>query len=623
HRDLKPENILLTPPTPTSSRRIKIADFGMASTSFAGRMLLTSCGSPHYASPEIIRGVAYDGAKADIWSLGVILFALLTGNLPFDDENIKRLLQKVGGFGWGGKAGLLAGLEAVVVGRMATETYRAALPVSVKSGVYAVPDWVPRAAADLIKRILVVDPNRRLTMEGIIQHPWFRSRSPPSYLVHHMDPTVELVDLHSAIPLPNIDHEVVEMLVLLGLGDEQGVKVDRERRRETLVRRLGTYGDHPYDPYEKVFYHLLLKRKRDALENYDVGKDAVYEREGGPRRRRDSLSPGSPLLEAHIAASQRASVFIDSARTSVVFDSSGDLSARPRSYLDPQNSERVTTRLAAMAAQNQNQTHGAAGAGTTGARSGAQAPAPQQWVERVKKDESQVTLINKSGADSGVADSGMADVSAMQFRAGAAAEHGLPPVSPGATGVPGREQGKQSPPVIHVPSTIRDEPASTLPESELMSGNGKVEELDADLVQGMEFEMQNGRAQRAHIDGMEGVVNGGQAMATPSRPGGVGAGAVETPNRSWFANPNLFQWKADSYELVAEFSGVWSEDISGIVKDTLAQARVKSQNRSSGMGYKCKWDGMPASQRASHLPGYGSTDGRAPMVQDLQFVKFK
>ncbi|KAJ3307836.1 hypothetical protein HDU93_005911, partial [Gonapodya sp. JEL0774] len=127
HRDLKPENILLTPPTPTSSRRIKIADFGMASTSFAGRMLLTSCGSPHYASPEIIRGVAYDGAKADIWSLGVILFALLTGNLPFDDENIKRLLQKV------------------------------------KSGVYAVPDWVPRAAADLIKRILVVDPNRRLT----------------------------------------------------------------------------------------------------------------------------------------------------------------------------------------------------------------------------------------------------------------------------------------------------------------------------------------------------------------------------------------------------------------------------------------------------------------------------
>lgn len=87
HRDLKPENLLLD-----SNKTIKIADFGMASLQVTGKMLETSCGSPHYASPEIIRGVKYDGAKADIWSTGIILYALLTGNLPFDDENIRRLL---------------------------------------------------------------------------------------------------------------------------------------------------------------------------------------------------------------------------------------------------------------------------------------------------------------------------------------------------------------------------------------------------------------------------------------------------------------------------------------------------------------------------------------------------
>jgi serine/threonine protein kinase len=74
---------------------IKVADFGMASLQVTGKMLETSCGSPHYASPEIIKGVKYDGAAADIWSCGVILYALLTGNLPFDDENIRRLLSKV------------------------------------------------------------------------------------------------------------------------------------------------------------------------------------------------------------------------------------------------------------------------------------------------------------------------------------------------------------------------------------------------------------------------------------------------------------------------------------------------------------------------------------------------
>lgn len=125
HRDLKPENILihsLNPPL------IKIADWGMAALAPPELKLETSCGSPHYASPEIVNGDQYEGNATDIWSCGVILYALLTGRLPFDDENIKKLLLKV------------------------------------KAGKYDMPTWINPQAMDLLARMLVVDVNKRITV---------------------------------------------------------------------------------------------------------------------------------------------------------------------------------------------------------------------------------------------------------------------------------------------------------------------------------------------------------------------------------------------------------------------------------------------------------------------------
>ncbi|ODV90728.1 hypothetical protein CANCADRAFT_24884, partial [Tortispora caseinolytica NRRL Y-17796] len=126
HRDLKPENLLMD-----KRHNIKIADFGMAALETSDRLLETSCGSPHYASPEIVRGVAYHGAPSDIWSCGIILFALLTGRLPFDDDNLRELLRKV------------------------------------QAGRYSMPEYLSPEAKDLIRRILVLDPEQRATMQEI------------------------------------------------------------------------------------------------------------------------------------------------------------------------------------------------------------------------------------------------------------------------------------------------------------------------------------------------------------------------------------------------------------------------------------------------------------------------
>lgn len=125
HRDLKPENLLLD-----SHKNIKIADFGMAAMEIANGMLETSCGSPHYASPEIVAGKAYHGSASDIWSCGVVLFALLVGRLPFDDPNMRVLLQKV------------------------------------RAGRFEIPSYIPADAKDLIRKMLVVDPEYRITVSS-------------------------------------------------------------------------------------------------------------------------------------------------------------------------------------------------------------------------------------------------------------------------------------------------------------------------------------------------------------------------------------------------------------------------------------------------------------------------
>jgi len=142
HRDLKPENLLLD-----ANDNIKIADFGLSNLMRDGDFLRTSCGSPNYAAPEVISGHLYAGPEVDVWSCGVILYALLCGSLPFDDESIPNLFKKI------------------------------------KSGMYSLPTHLSQLAKNLIPRMLEVDPMKRITIPEIRLHPWFQHKLPP-YLRH-------------------------------------------------------------------------------------------------------------------------------------------------------------------------------------------------------------------------------------------------------------------------------------------------------------------------------------------------------------------------------------------------------------------------------------------------------
>ncbi|KAL0958752.1 hypothetical protein HGRIS_014076 [Hohenbuehelia grisea] len=136
HRDLKLENVLLD-----ERCRVKLGDFGFTREFERGVLMETFCGTTGYASPEMLQGKKYLGPEVDVWSLGVILYCLLTGTLPFDDDD-----------------------EAVMRGK-------------VIKGVFEDPEWLSIEARDLIKSILVINTSERFTISQILTHPWFTSRA--------------------------------------------------------------------------------------------------------------------------------------------------------------------------------------------------------------------------------------------------------------------------------------------------------------------------------------------------------------------------------------------------------------------------------------------------------------
>ncbi|KAK0145305.1 Serine/threonine-protein kinase BRSK1 [Merluccius polli] len=232
HRDLKPENLLLD-----EKNNIRIADFGMASLQVGDSLLETSCGSPHYACPEVIRGEKYDGRRADVWSCGVILFALLVGALPFDHDNLRQLLEKV------------------------------------KSGVFHMPHFIPPECQALLRGMIEVNPDKRLTLEAIQKHSWYQGgRNEPC----PEQPPPRKVCVKRITSLTELDPDVLESMHSLGCF----------RDRAKLTRDL-------QENQEKMIYYLLLDRKEryPSCEDEDLPPRNDLD---PPRKRVDS-----PMLTRH------------------------------------------------------------------------------------------------------------------------------------------------------------------------------------------------------------------------------------------------------------------------------------------------------------------------------------
>uniref|UniRef100_A0A7I2V3I9 non-specific serine/threonine protein kinase n=1 Tax=Homo sapiens TaxID=9606 RepID=A0A7I2V3I9_HUMAN len=200
HRDLKAENLLLD-----ADMNIKIADFGFSNEFTVGGKLDTFCGSPPYAAPELFQGKKYDGPEVDVWSLGVILYTLVSGSLPFDGQNLKELRERV------------------------------------LRGKYRIPFYMSTDCENLLKRFLVLNPIKRGTLEQIMKDRWINAGHEEDELKPFVEPELDISDQK------RID-------IMVGMGYSQ------EEIQESLSKMK-------YD--EITATYLLLGRKSSELDASD------------------------------------------------------------------------------------------------------------------------------------------------------------------------------------------------------------------------------------------------------------------------------------------------------------------------------------------------------------------
>ena len=282
HRDLKPENLLLD-----ADNNVKLADFGLSNVANDGEFFRTSCGSPNYAAPEVISGNLYAGPEVDVWSCGVILYALLCGSLPFDDESIPQLFKKI------------------------------------KAGVYSLPSHLSQFARDLILRMLVVDPMKRMSIPEIRAHPWFQHKL-PQYLSlppEEFESADETPDIEIVNEIQRLRREASTDFILSIISEPRRLRPQDTSQRHRLY----------------IMYQLLLdsKRRRQRIADVVMSSRAssAGSKQGGPETptalrvqgilSSSAYSQASPLAKSLFGSSDMAGGNVP-VRTSAKHGSDGE-----------------------------------------------------------------------------------------------------------------------------------------------------------------------------------------------------------------------------------------------------------------------------------------------------------
>ncbi|XP_078090171.1 MAP/microtubule affinity-regulating kinase 3a isoform X4 [Mustelus asterias] len=262
HRDLKAENLLLD-----ADMNIKIADFGFSNEFTVGNKLDTFCGSPPYAAPELFQGKKYDGPEVDVWSLGVILYTLVSGSLPFDGQNLKELRERV------------------------------------LRGKYRIPFYMSTDCENLLKRFLVLNPSKRGTLEQIMKDRWINAGHDDDELRPFVEPDLDITDskrIDIMVGMGYTREEIQESLAKMKYDDITatylllGRKSNEVQRSISANQKQRRYSDHAGPSIPPVVSYP--KRSQTSTADSDLKEEVQSRKSSTTAVGGRGITPSSPKL---------------------------------------------------------------------------------------------------------------------------------------------------------------------------------------------------------------------------------------------------------------------------------------------------------------------------------------